>query len=55
MAGLLGNFYWLPARGGLARELHSKLYASDQRVGIFGEHLEKDVRHVLVRIRRHCE
>jgi hypothetical protein len=53
VAGVLGNFYWLPAQGGLTRELHSKLYASDQRVGIFGEHLEKDVRYVLFRIRHH--
>jgi hypothetical protein len=53
-AGLLGNFYWLPVQGKLGRELHGKLYASDQRVGIFGEHQEQDVRYVLFRIRYHC-
>jgi len=52
--GLLGNFYWLPVQGKLGRELHSKLYASDQRVGIFGEHQERDVRYVLSRIRYYC-
>jgi hypothetical protein len=54
VAGLLGNFYWFPVEGGLGRELHCKIYASDQRVGIFGEHLEKDVRYVLFRIRHYC-
>lgn len=53
-AGLLGNFYWLPVKGKPGRELHSKLYASDQRVGVFGEHLEQDVRYVLFRIRYYC-
>ena len=53
-AGLLGNFYWLPVQGKLGRELHSKLYASDQRVGVFGEHLEQNVRYVLFRIRYYC-
>jgi hypothetical protein len=52
--GLLGDFYWLPAQGGLKSELHSRLYAQDQRVGIFGEHQEKDVRHVISRIRHYC-
>lgn len=53
-AGLLGNFYWLAVPGRLGRELHSKLYSSDQRVGIFGEHVERDVRYVLFRIRHYC-
>jgi hypothetical protein len=53
-AGLLGNFYWIPVEGKPGREVHSKLYASDQRVGIFGEHQERDVRYVLSRIRQHC-
>lgn len=52
--GVLGNFYWLPMDGSLACELHSKLYAADQRIGIFGEHEEKDVRHVISRIRYYC-
>lgn len=53
-AGLLGNFYWLPVQGKLGRELHSKLYASDQRVGIFGEHHERGVCYVISRIRYYC-
>jgi hypothetical protein len=53
-AGLLGNFYWIPVEGKPGCEVHSKLYASDQRVGIFGEHEERDVRYVLSRIRQHC-
>ena len=53
-AGLLGNFYWLPVRDQLEREIHVKLYSSDQRVGIFGEHREKDVRYVLSRINYYC-
>jgi hypothetical protein len=50
-AGLLGNFYWHPVPGILKRELHSMLYASDQRVGIFGERREQEVRHIISRIR----
>ena len=53
-AGLLGNFYWLPVDGLLSCELHSKLYGSDQRIGIFGEHKEEDVRYVISCVRRHC-
>jgi hypothetical protein len=53
-AGWLGNFYWFPVEAKLGRELHSKLYASDQRVGIFGEYEEREVRYVLFRIRHHC-
>lgn len=50
---LLGNFYWqdVVEEG---REMHVKLYAADQRLGIFGEHSEEEVRHVLSRIRHHC-
>lgn len=54
VAGLLGSFYWLPAAGKLSREVHCKLYADDQRVGIFGEHQEHEVRYVLSRIRHYC-
>jgi len=50
-AGLLGNFYWYPVEGTLERELHSKIYAPDQRVGIFGERREREVRYVISRIR----
>lgn len=53
-AGLLGNFYWLPAEEKLGQELHSKIYASDQRIGLFGEHEEGDVRYVVSRVRHHC-
>ncbi len=52
-AGLLGDFYWRTVDGMLTQEMHTKLYADDQRVGIFGEHTESDVRYVLSRIRHH--
>lgn len=52
-AGLLGNFYWHPVPDILECELHSKLYASDQRVGIFGERREREVRYVISRIRHY--
>lgn len=51
---VLGNFYWLPVDGKLKCETHVKLYAQDQRVGIFGELDEDEVRFVLSRIRHHC-
>jgi len=54
-AGLLGNFYWLPVKDKLETEVHCKIYARDQRVGIFGEHREEDVRYVLSRIRYYCK
>ena len=47
-----GNFYWQKG-GGLSRELHCRIYGHDQRVGIFGQHREADVRHVLEKIIRH--
>ena len=53
LAGQHGNFYWpMPEQDG--REIHVKLYAKDQRVGIFGECSEQEVRHVLGRVRHHC-
>lgn len=52
-AGLLGDFYWRTVDGMLSQEMHTKLYADDQRAGIFGEHTESDVRYVLSRIRHH--
>ncbi len=52
-AGLLGDFYWRTVDGMLSQEMHTKLYADDQRAGIFGEHTENDVRYVLSRIRHH--
>ena len=50
----LRNLYWLSVQDKPERELHTKLYASDQRIGIFGEHQERDVRYVLSRIRHYC-
>lgn len=50
---VLGNFYWLPQSPSLARPLHVKLYAGDQRVGVFGECTEGEVNYVLSRIRHH--
>jgi hypothetical protein len=52
--GWLGNFYWLSQEGRLERDLHVQIYASDQRIGIFGEHKEQDARYVLSRIRHYC-
>jgi len=53
-AAVLGNFYWQPMGDKLKREVHLKLYAQDQRVGVFGELNEVEVRYVLSRIRHHC-
>jgi hypothetical protein len=50
VSGQLGNFYWL-AGPALASEVHTHLYGDDNRVGLFGEHAEEAVRHVLARIR----
>jgi hypothetical protein len=47
VAGRLGNFYW-PILG---RDIHVKLYAKDQRVGIFGECTETEVANVLSEVR----
>jgi hypothetical protein len=52
-AGRLGNFY-MPTDDGNPREIHVKLYAKDQRVGIFGECTETEVRYVLSEVRRYC-
>ena len=52
-ASVLGNFYWLPQPPYLERPIHVKLYASDRRVGIFGECTEGEVNYVLSRIRHH--
>lgn len=52
MAGKLGNFY---APLGDEHAAHFKLYAKDQRVGIFGELAEGEVRDVLAGIRKHCK
>lgn len=52
VAGRLGNFYW-PIDEESGRRIHVKLYGEDQRVGIFGECSETEVKHVLCRIRHH--
>jgi hypothetical protein len=53
LAGQHGNFYW-PMPDHTEREIHVKLLAKDQRLAIFGECSEQEVRHVLGRIRHHC-
>ena len=50
--GSNGNFYWQQSDR-LSCELHCRIYGYDQRVGIFGQHREADVRHVLESIIRH--
>jgi hypothetical protein len=52
MAGRLGNFY---SPMGDESEAHFKLYGKDQRVGIFGELTEGEVRDVLASIRKYCK
>lgn len=51
---LMGNFYWQTVPNHLERETRTKLYAIDNRIGIFGERTEKEVNYVLSRIRFHC-
>ncbi len=46
----LGNFYWLP-NDVLNRKIHTHIYSSDNRVGIFGECTQQEVDYVLSRIR----
>lgn len=53
LAGRHGNFYW-PMPGVTKREIHVKLYAKDQRLAIFGECSEEEVRYVLHSVRGHC-
>lgn len=48
---LHGNYYWLPVSGRLDREVHVKVYAKDERVGIFGACTEEEVRYLLSRVR----
>ena len=49
-AGGLGNYYW-PIE---ERDIHVKLYSKDQRIGIFGECTEDEVKSVLSEIRGYC-
>ncbi|MBL8792392.1 MAG: hypothetical protein JNM56_00660 [Planctomycetia bacterium] len=53
LAGRHGNYYW-PMPGEEPREVHVKLYAKDQRLALFGECSEGEVRHVLRCVRGHC-
>lgn len=46
-----GNFYWLANDNELERDIRTKLYATDQRIGIFLQCSESEVQHVLSRIR----
>lgn len=48
-----GNFYWLKNDNQLERDIRTKLYASDQRVGIFLQCSESEVQYVLSRIRHY--
>jgi len=54
-ASVLGNFYWLEAAPHLERRLHVKLYATDQRMALFGECTEAEVKYVLSRVCYHCQ
>ncbi len=49
---VLGNYYWLVGSSpDLVSDLHMKIYEEDQRLAIFGERAEGEVRYVLSRIR----
>jgi hypothetical protein len=50
VAGRLGNFYW-PIDG---RDIHIKIYAKDQHIGIFGECTRAEVESVLSEVRSYC-
>lgn len=53
--GNQGNYYWLQdSDGNLDRDFHITLNANDQRVGLFGERLESEVRYVVGCIRSYC-
>lgn len=55
--GLAGRFYWRPVPAKLSCEVYILINGEsddDQRIGILAELREKDVRHVLSRIRHHC-
>lgn len=53
--GDLGNFYWLPTNNGhIERRLHTTIHAKDQRIGLFGDRTEEEVRYVIGRIRSYC-
>lgn len=50
----LGNFYWKPVDDEVSGRMHVVLHTKDNRVGVYGEWYEEEVRHVLSRIRTHC-
>jgi hypothetical protein len=52
LIGRHANFTW-PMPEGDERELHVKIYAPDQRLAIFGECSEGEVRYVLCRVRHY--
>jgi hypothetical protein len=54
LIGRHANFTW-PMPEDKERELHVKIYAPDQRLAIFRECTEEEVRHVLCRVRHHSE
>ncbi|MBX9766357.1 MAG: SAP domain-containing protein [Bdellovibrionales bacterium] len=51
--GSHGNFYWYPDGQNIFSEVHTVIYAKDQRIGIFGQHEESEIRHVIARIQHH--
>jgi hypothetical protein len=51
--GVDAIFYWLASEE-LSREVHCRIYGDDQRVAIFGQQTEGDVRYVLSHIVRNC-
>jgi hypothetical protein len=53
VSGDAGNFYWKRS-GPLTGDLHTTIYAKDNRVGIFGQRQEEEVAHVIQRIRHYC-
>lgn len=53
VSGDTGNFYWKKT-GPILDDLHTTIYAKDNRVGIFGQRREEEVAHVIQRIRHHC-
>lgn len=50
VSGSLGNFYWKP-NDILKRAIHTYIYSEDDRVGILGQCVEREVNYVLSRIR----
>ncbi len=52
--GKAANFYWLPVKELYDDEIHVQLY-DDHRINIFGERREKEVRHVVSRVRHYCQ